>query len=108
LTSSEFDRQLQSKPWKYLYELIKKTVLSDIKQTIIQLLSLGILPRFMARYLSMIGQKYRGDVTIWPKLRLKDLVALLGYPSRERLEFAYYEGARRTYPSNFKFVRLIK
>jgi len=62
----------------------------------------------MARYLSMIGQKYRGDVTIWPKLRLKDLVALLGYPSRERLEFAYYEGARRTYPSNFKFVRLIK
>lgn len=55
----------------------------------------------------MIGQKYRGDVTIWPKLRLKDLVALLGYPSRERLEFAYYEGARRTYPSNFQFFGLI-
>jgi hypothetical protein len=99
MSSSEFDRQISSKPWKFLYDMIKNTLGTEFKYRIFQMKSLTYMPRIVTRYLSMFLQNYRGNVTIWPKLRLKDLATLFGYPTREGLEFAYYEGARITYPS---------
>ena len=60
--------------------------------------SLGLIPRPLRKYLALLWQRYRGDITIVPYASVSDYARILSNPSREFIEKCTIEGARRTWP----------
>lgn len=73
---------------------------SEVKHRINQLTYLGILPKTATRYFNLITQTYLGNITIFPKITLKDVFSLMDNPREETLRKGKEEGARRVYHSN--------
>lgn len=64
-----------------------------------QLISLNlIMPNVLHRILSVLTQKYDGDITIIPDLTLTDVRLLFADPSREQISSSIRRGARATWP----------
>lgn len=64
-----------------------------------QLISLNLIfPNALHRLLSVLTQKYDGDITIIPDLSLTDVRLLFADPSREQIASSVRRGARATWP----------
>lgn len=64
-----------------------------------QLISLNFFfPNALHRLLSILTQKYDGDITIIPDLSLTDVRLLFADPSREQIASSVRRGARATWP----------
>ena len=64
-----------------------------------QLISLNLFfPNSLHRLLSVLTQKYDGDITIIPDLSLTDIRLLFADPSREQLTSSVRRGSRATWP----------
>lgn len=64
-----------------------------------QLISLNVFfPNALHRLLSVLTQKYDGDITIIPDLSLTDVRLLFADPSREQIHSSVCRGARATWP----------
>ncbi len=61
-------------------------------------LNLSITPNALHRLLSVLTQKYDGDITIIPDLTLADVRLLLADPSRDQIDSSIRRGARATWP----------
>lgn len=64
-----------------------------------QLISLNLLfPNTLHRLLSILTQKYDGDITVIPDLTLTDIRLLFADPSKEQIASSVRRGARATWP----------
>lgn len=64
-----------------------------------QLISLNLpMPNTLHRLLSVLTQKYDGDITVIPDLKLSDIRLLFADPSREQIAGSVLRGARATWP----------
>lgn len=63
------------------------------------LAELGIFPTTVTKLLSILSQKYSGDITILPEFSAADLPRILKNPSVEFMERATLSGERATWPA---------
>jgi hypothetical protein len=58
---------------------------SEMQHRISQLIDLEIFPMTLHRVQNVLSQKYDGDITIVPDVKLRDYLQLISNPSRETL-----------------------
>ncbi|CAN8100912.1 unnamed protein product [Discula destructiva] len=63
------------------------------------LAELGIFPTTVTKLLSILSQKYSGDITILPEFNANDLPRILKNPTIEFMERATLSGERATWPT---------
>jgi hypothetical protein len=68
------------------------------------LCTLGLVPRVVRKYLALLWQRYRGDITIVPAASLGDYSRILSNPSASFIERCTVQGMRRTWPK-LSFIR---
>jgi len=85
--------------FKFL-ELLKDMVASELQHRTKQFIRLGILPKALSRYSTIMTQQYSGHVTIWPAPTLTDLIHILDHPNTKSLTRGGILGARGAYYSN--------
>lgn len=59
---------------------------------------LGILPNLLTKTVSVLSQKYSGDITIFPEILYSDFPRMLSNPTREFMHQAMLSGERATWP----------
>ena len=62
------------------------------------LIDLGIFPTTLTKTVSILNQKYSGDITILPEISFSDMPRILSNPSVEFMENAMLAGERATWP----------
>lgn len=62
------------------------------------LAEVGVFPNLVTKISSVLSQKYSGDITILPKVELKNLPLILTNPTPEFMEKALLCGERATWP----------
>lgn len=62
------------------------------------LAELGILPNLLTKTVSVLSQKYSGDITIFPEILYSDFPRMLSNPTREFMHHAMLSGERATWP----------
>jgi hypothetical protein len=67
---------------------------SELKHRFHQLQELDVFPHFMLRLQNILSQKYTGDVTIIPKVKIEDFFSLISNPSKEKLEDSILRGEK--------------
>lgn len=65
---------------------------------LIKLANIGLLPSAAKRYLNLVTQDYRGDVTILPVPSVWAVVKTISNPSPDEIDNYKLESARRTFP----------
>lgn len=70
---------------------------SEVQHRISQLIELDIFPTTLHHFNNILAQKYHGDITIVPDLRLQDYAQLISNPTRESLWDAILRGERATW-----------
>ena len=84
---------------KHFTRTLLYLVHSELCFRLYQLISLNfILPNSLHRLLSILTQKYDGDITIIPDLTVADVKLLFADPSREQIASSVRRGARATWP----------
>jgi predicted acylesterase/phospholipase RssA len=64
-----------------------------------QLRELGKLPQSLHRMQSVVSQRYMGDITIVPNLKIKDYLNIFNNPTKDSMMQASLEGERAAWPS---------
>eukprot|EP01137_Pigoraptor_chileana_P007253 Opistho-2@52583 len=59
---------------------------SELKHRLVQMGKLGVLPRTLNNLRTIIDQKYEGDITIVPTVRLCDYLSLVSNPTTEYID----------------------
>jgi hypothetical protein len=80
-----------------IFEFVKDVIGSEFRHRINQLAKIGIFPKFISKYFTLITQQYGGHVTIWPLPALYDFLHLLDEPTHQRLRYCLVRGATRVY-----------
>ena len=62
------------------------------------LTEIGILPNILTKAISVLSQKYSGDITIFPEIAYTDFPRMLSNPTPEFVEHAILRGERATWP----------
>lgn len=62
------------------------------------LAELGILPNLLTKTVSVLSQKYSGDITILPEISYADFPRMLSNPTREFMHQAMLSGEKATWP----------
>ena len=62
------------------------------------LAELGIFPNLLTKTVSVLSQKYSGDITILPEISYADFPHMLSNPSKEFVQQAMLSGERATWP----------
>lgn len=62
------------------------------------LAELGIFPNTLSKAVSVLSQKYSGDITIFPEISYADFPRMLSNPTPEFMEQARLSGERATWP----------
>jgi len=62
------------------------------------LAELGILPNLLTKTISVLSQKYSGDITIFPEISYADFPRMLSNPTREFMHQAMLSGEKATWP----------
>jgi predicted acylesterase/phospholipase RssA len=71
---------------------------SEVRHRLNQLHSLGLIPRRLHTVVTLIAQKYEGDITIVPPFSLLDFYSLFKNPTHERIEKCIRIGEAITWP----------
>lgn len=83
--------------WK---NILSKAVLlakSELQHRLSQLIEMNVFPTTFHHVNNVLSQRYYGDITIIPKLRLGDFAQLISNPSRENLWDAVVSGEKATW-----------
>lgn len=75
---------------------------SELQHRVKQFVRLGVFPKAIARYSTILTQQYSGHVTIWPAPTLTDLIHILDHPNTKSLKRGGILGARGAYSSFFQ------
>ena len=62
------------------------------------LAELGIFPNLLTKTVSVLSQKYSGDITILPEISYADFPRMLSNPTKEFIQQAMLSGERATWP----------
>ena len=62
------------------------------------LAELGVLPNLLTKTVSVLSQKYSGDITIFPDISYADFPRMLSNPTPEYMHLAMLSGQRATWP----------
>ena len=62
------------------------------------LAELGVFPNLLTKTISILSQKYSGDITILPEISYADFPHMLSNPTREFMHQAMLSGERATWP----------
>ena len=81
-----------------LYRKCLSLIKSELQYRLPSLIDLGIFPDLFQVLLSIIGQRYDGDVTIMPNISLSDWKSLLSNPDEKQIGEAIPRGERVTWP----------
>lgn len=93
-------------PFLYQFEAKKGTFIttamyllkSELKHRVTQLQELGLIPKLFSNLHPFITQKYRGDITIVPKIPLKHYTKLVSNPTQEMIQECISKGKESTFP----------
>jgi len=77
-----------------LFNLLK----SELKHRINQFQELGLIPKYLDKWKPIVYQKYSGDITIVPRVRIKDFAQLFSNPSNSLMNEYMNKGQRITWP----------
>ncbi len=81
-----------------IYEKIFLLVMSEMKYRLQQLHSIGLFRKLTYYLLNIIQQPYQGDITIVPKLALKDYMYMFSDLDRKSVENALIRGRHAVWP----------
>jgi len=73
-------------------------VWDEMKHRFIQLSELGLIPAYFRRLVTVVAQKYEGDITVVPQFSAQDYRTLLSNPSMQIIEACMDKGSRATWP----------
>jgi len=73
-------------------------VWDELKHRFIQFSELGLIPAYFRRLVTVVAQKYEGDITIVPQFSAQDYRTLLSNPSMQIIEGCMDKGSRATWP----------
>lgn len=62
------------------------------------LAEMGFFPNVLTKAVSVLSQKYSGDITIFPEISYADFPRMLSNPSKEFMQQAMLSGERATWP----------
>ena len=62
------------------------------------LAELGVFPNILTKTVSVLSQKYSGDITIFPEISYADFPRMLTNPTPEYMQLAMLSGQRATWP----------
>lgn len=62
------------------------------------LAELGLFPNLLTKTVSVLSQKYSGDITIFPEISYADFPRMLSNPTPEYMHMAMLSGQRATWP----------
>ncbi|KAL6716529.1 Lipase 5 [Lecanora helva] len=62
------------------------------------LVDMGIFPNTLTKVVSVLSQKYSGDITILPEISYADFPRMLSNPTKEFMQQAMLSGERATWP----------
>eukprot|EP01135_Chromosphaera_perkinsii_P012209 Nk52_evm28s2612 gene=Nk52_evmTU28s2612 len=88
----------EKSPLATLFPSVRFIINSELQYRLKQLGELGVLPKAFISAKSLLSQRYQGDITIVPNMRLRDYLTVIGNPSDDYLRIAAKEGERSTWP----------
>ncbi|KAL8947868.1 MAG: hypothetical protein Q9222_005895 [Ikaeria aurantiellina] len=62
------------------------------------MVEIGVFPNALTKAISVLSQKYSGDITIFPEISYTDFPRMLSNPTQESMENAMIRGERATWP----------
>lgn len=86
------DRDLKNTPSKRFVRTALSLARSELIHRLDQLIELDIFPTFLYKTKQIFSQKYGGDITIIPNVKLHDYISLMSNPSQEGLWDAIIRG----------------
>jgi hypothetical protein len=97
----------RGKGWRggFVGSVFESMVKLELRKWLKLMKTMNLLPRIMDQDWSNVWlQRFDGTVTLWPKIKSKDLWNILSDPSRKELAEMMLAGERSTYPK-LLFIR---
>lgn len=91
----------RGKGWRggFVGSVFESMVKLELRKWLKLMKTMDLLPRIMDQDWSNVWlQRFDGTVTVWPKIKVRDLWGILSDPSREELAEMMLAGERSTYP----------
>lgn len=97
INNDAFEHEFNTK-FKNLINLVYNFTVQEITHYLDILQELGIARNLTKKFKSLISQKYSGNITILPDIRITEIDKLLSNPTPEFIVDAAVRGARSTWP----------